>query len=60
MARYRCRTCAQEGTFVYDGRLECPHCGSADVQFAIGTLELPDDDPELKRLAEQDGEKNHD
>jgi hypothetical protein len=28
------------------------------VQLAIGSLELPDDDPELKRLAEQDGENN--
>jgi hypothetical protein len=58
MARFRCRACGQEGTFVYDGRLECPHCRSADVQLAIGSLELPDDDPELKRLAEQDGENN--
>jgi hypothetical protein len=25
MARYRCRTCSQEGTFVYQaGRHECP------------------------------------
>jgi uncharacterized Zn finger protein (UPF0148 family) len=58
MARYRCRACGKEGTFVYDGRHECPNCGSVDVQFAIGVQELPDDDPlieTMKRLAEEDG-----
>jgi hypothetical protein len=33
------------------------------VQFAVGIEELPDDDPfiqAMKRLAEQDGEKNDD
>jgi hypothetical protein len=34
MARFRCRTCGEEGTFVYDGRHECPNCSSVDVQFA--------------------------
>ena len=62
MAKFRCRACCEEGTFVYDGRLECPNCGSADVQFALSIEELPDDDPlieELKRPSE-DGEKNGD
>jgi hypothetical protein len=58
MARYRCRECGKEGTFVYDGRHECPNCGSVNVQFALGIEELPDDDPlieTMKRLAEEDG-----
>jgi Zn finger protein HypA/HybF involved in hydrogenase expression len=46
MARFRCRACGQEGSFVYQaGRHECPRCGSSDVQFALGVEELPDDDP---------------
>jgi Zn finger protein HypA/HybF involved in hydrogenase expression len=45
MARFRCRACGQEDTFVYSGGHACPRCGSADVQFAIGVEELPDDDP---------------
>ena len=64
MARFRCRTCGQEGTFEYQaGRHACPGCGSPDVQFAVGIEELPDDDPLIQamaRLAEQDGEKNDD
>jgi hypothetical protein len=62
MARYRCRACGIEGTFVYDGRHECPNCGSIEVQFALGIEELPDDDPlieAMERLAEEDG-KNGD
>lgn len=54
MARFRCRTCGKEGTFVYDGRRDCPNCGSADVQLAIGIEELPDDHAfveAMKRLA---------
>jgi hypothetical protein len=26
----------KEGTFVYDGRQECPNSGWVDVQFALG------------------------
>ena len=37
MAKFRCRTCGKEGTFVYDReRYTCPICDSIDVQFAIG------------------------
>jgi hypothetical protein len=62
MARYRCRARGEEGNFVYDGRHECPNCGSVDVQFALGIEELPDDDPlieAMERLAEENG-KNED
>ena len=46
MARFRCRTCGEEGTFEYRaGRHACPGCGSPDVQFAIGIEELPIDPP---------------
>jgi uncharacterized Zn finger protein (UPF0148 family) len=58
MAKFRCRASCEEGTFVYDGRLECPNCGSAKVQFALSIEELPDDDPlieAMKRRAEEDG-----
>jgi Zn finger protein HypA/HybF involved in hydrogenase expression len=44
MARFRCRACGEEGTFVYDGRHECPRCGSVDVQFALSIEQLADDD----------------
>jgi rubrerythrin len=59
MARFRCRACGQEDTFVYQGRHECPSCGSIDVQFALGVDELTDDDPRIEamtRLAESLGE----
>ena len=55
MARFRCRACAEDGTFAYLGRPECPFCGSIDVQFALGIEELADDDPLIEamtRLAE--------
>jgi hypothetical protein len=58
VARFRCRACGKGGTFVYDGRHECPNCSSIDVQFALGIEELPGDDPlieAMKRLAEEDG-----
>ena len=58
MARFRCRACGKEGTFVYDSRHECPDCGSIEVQFALGIEELPDDDlfiEAMKDLAEEDG-----
>jgi hypothetical protein len=61
MARFRCGTCGQEGTFDYVGRHECPNCGSVDVQFALGTEELPDDHPlieAMKRLAGEDEKKD--
>jgi hypothetical protein len=57
VAHFRCRTCGEEGTFVYDGRPDCPACGSIDVQLAIGVEELDDDHPlveAMKRLAEED------
>jgi hypothetical protein len=56
MARFRCRACAREGTFVYQaGHHECPRCGSRDVQFAFRIEELSDDAPlidAVRRLAE--------
>ena len=63
MAKFRCRACGEDGTFAYDGRRDCPNCGSADVQLAIGVEELSDDDPlveAMARLAEKDNEKNED
>ena len=64
MAKFRCRTCGKEGSFVYDPeRYTCPICDSIDVQFAIGIEELPDDHPlieAMKQRAEDDGEKNGD
>lgn len=43
MARFRCRTCHQEGDFAYaPARLACPRCGSLEVQVAIGVDEMPD------------------
>jgi hypothetical protein len=64
MAKFRCRTCGKEGTFVYDPeRYTCPICDSIDVQFVIGIEELPDDDPlieAMKRLAKEDDGKNED
>jgi hypothetical protein len=61
MARFRCRGCGEEGNFVYDGRRDCPNCGSVDVQLAIGIEELPDDHPfveAMTRLAEEDGNED--
>lgn len=63
MARFRCRACDEEGSFAYDGRRDCPQCGSHDVQFAIGVEELENDHPlvtAMKRLAEEDDEKTED
>jgi rRNA maturation endonuclease Nob1 len=51
MARFRCRTCGEEGTFVYAGGHACPRCGSRDVQLAIAVEELADDDPLIVALA---------
>jgi rRNA maturation endonuclease Nob1 len=50
MARFRCRACGQEGTFVYTGGHACPKCGSPDVQFALSIDELADDDPLIVAL----------
>lgn len=61
MARFRCRACGQEGTFFYDGRRDCPNCGSVDVQLAICIEELADDDAfveAMKRLAAEDGSED--
>jgi hypothetical protein len=44
MARFCCRACCSEGSFTYWGKHECPKCGSNDVQFALSTEELGDDD----------------
>jgi hypothetical protein len=53
MARFRCRTCKQEGTFVYDPqRHACPRCGSSDVVFALQIDEMPDEFFELLDSAE--------
>jgi hypothetical protein len=64
MAKFRRRACGKEGTFVYDPeRYTCPICDSIDAQFAIGIVELPDDDPlieAMKQRAKEDGEKNGD
>ena len=64
MAKFRCRTCGKEGSFVYEPeRYTCPICDSIDVQFAIGIVEFPDDDPlieAMKRRAKENGEKNED
>jgi len=64
MARFRCRDCGKEGTFVYDPeRFTCPLCDSIDVQFAIAIEEVPDGDPLLntmKRLAGKDDDKTDD
>jgi hypothetical protein len=60
MARFRCRFCGEEGTFIFEMR-DCPNCGSVDVQLAIGVEKLPDDDPRVEammRLA--DDEKTED
>lgn len=60
---FRRRGCGEEGTFVYDGRRDCPNCGSADVQLGIGIEELPDDHPFVEamiRLSEETDEKNED
>lgn len=44
MARFRCRECGQEGEFTYDPtRHGCSHCGSSEVQFALGIDEMPDE-----------------
>jgi rRNA maturation endonuclease Nob1 len=51
MARFRCRACGEEGTFVYTGGHACPRCGSRDVQLAIAVEELADDDPLIVTLA---------
>ncbi|QOG19143.1 hypothetical protein [Bradyrhizobium sp. SEMIA] len=46
MAEFRCRTCGQAGTWVYDPqRSTCPLCDSIDVQFVIPKDEVPADDP---------------
>jgi len=64
MAKFRCRRCGMEGTFVYDPeRYTCLICDSIDVQFAIGIEEVPDDDPlrnAMKRLAKDDNGKKED
>jgi hypothetical protein len=61
MARFRCRACGKDGTFVYNGRLNCPNCGSVDVQLAIGIDELPDDDAfveAMKRMTRDGGNED--
>ena len=62
MARFRCRSCGKECTFVYDPeRYMCPICGSIDVQFAVHLDELPANDPLLNVLnssPNEDDERN--
>jgi hypothetical protein len=62
MARFRCRACGQEGEFAYNPHChECPRCGSADVAFALGIDELPDEFVEALLQAEPlDDEKDED
>jgi uncharacterized OB-fold protein len=62
MARFRCAACGREGEFVYDPqRHACPRCGSADVVFALGIEELPDEFVEALLQAEPlDDAKNED
>jgi hypothetical protein len=62
MARFRCRACGQEGEFAYDPeRHNCPRCGSADVVFALGIDELPDEFVETLLPTEPfDDEKHED
>lgn len=63
MARFRCRSCGQDGTFEYDGRHACPKCGSRNVQLAMRAEELTDDDPlveAMKRLADDGGDETED
>jgi hypothetical protein len=62
MAKFRCRACCAEGTFVYDPeRYTCPICDSIDVQFAMASRNCRMRIPEaMKRRAEQDGEKDDD
>jgi hypothetical protein len=50
MARFRCRGCGAEESLVYDGRRDCPRCGSVDVQFALSIEELDDDHPLIAAL----------
>lgn len=56
MARFRCRTCGEEGQIDYQpGLRRCPYCGSQNVQIAVSAAELPDDDPiiaGIRKLAE--------
>jgi hypothetical protein len=55
MARFRCRSCSEEGTFVYTGGHACPLCGSRDVQLTIDVEELSDDNiTALTALAESE------
>jgi predicted phosphodiesterase len=35
MARFHCRACGEEGTFVYDAHRDCPGCGATDVQIKV-------------------------
>ncbi|KGJ66494.1 hypothetical protein BJA5080_03113 [Bradyrhizobium diazoefficiens SEMIA 5080] len=44
MAGFRCAACEREGACDYEPhRHECPLCGAADVVFALGIDELPDE-----------------
>ena len=46
MARFKCRSCGEEGHIDYRaGARSCPRCGSPNVQLAISAAELPDEDP---------------
>lgn len=62
MAKFCCRTCGKEGTFIYDPeRYTCAICDSIDVQFEIAVDELPADDPlrsAPNSSPQEDDEKN--
>lgn len=62
MARFRCAACGEEGEFAYDPeRDNCPRGGSADVVFALGIDELPDEFVEALLYAKLlDDNKNED
>jgi len=53
MAKWRCRACGKERTFVYDPEIwTCPSCDSIDVRFITSIDELPEDDPIVKKMSE--------
>ena len=51
IAHIRCRDCGVEGSFTFDGRRDCPRCGSRDIRFALRIDQLADDDPVILAIA---------
>ena len=58
MARFRCRSCREEGEFEYrPGEHKCPRCGDRNVQFALAAVEIPDSILEqIEKLADGEAE----